>query len=477
MTFTATVAGPGGAGTPSGSVSFEEGSTILKSVTLDAFGQATFTTTTLALGSDSITAVYAGSGNFLTSSSAPLMQVVDSKPIKATTTQIVSSIDPSTSGEAVDLTAIVAPANGPGTPTGTVTFSIDGQAQTPVDLQVVGGQDEAFLPPITDLSVGPHTIAATYSGNPSFGGSAAVPLTQTVNKSAKGGAPALVASAMRLLSSADPSIAGQTIVFTAAVAPAAGPGMPTGTITFTIDGKAGSPVPLTDVNNADQATVTLPSLAAGSYTITASYSGDTNFAASDSSTVTQVVDPSTAVTVDGPTIASVLRYGYHMMPTTLVLAFDQALDATIADDASLYRVIGPAGAVIAIKSAVYDPAARTVTLHPTQRIDIHDTYTLEVDGTAQGGLANIQGQLLDGVDDGQPGSDYRGPLTWRNLVLDPPAPEDFSSDQERERETQNQVDAGQSEQPYSRTIRKTCCLPAVVGVRSRIRLRLSLGGQ
>jgi hypothetical protein len=47
---------------------------------------------------------------------------------------------------------------------------------------------------------------------------------------------------------------------------------------------------------------------------------------------------------------------------------------------------------------------------------------LIVDGTAPGGLTNIQGQLLDGDDDGQPGSDYREPLTWRNLVLDPPAP-------------------------------------------------------
>ena len=423
VTFAATVAGPGGAGAPLGSVSFEEGSTILKSVTLDASGQATFTTATLALGADSITAVYAGSGDYLTSSSAPLMQAVDSKPIEATTTQIASSIDPSTSGEAVDFTAIVAPASGPGTPTGAVTFSIDGQAQTPVDLQVVGGQDEAFLPPITDFAVGPHTIAATYSGDPSFGGSAAVPLTQTVNKSAKGGAPALVASATRLQSSADPSIAGQTVVFTATVAPGSGAGTPTGTVTFTIDGKAGSPVPLTDVNNADQATVTLPSLAAGSYTMTASYSGDTKFGPSASSTVTQVVDASTAVSGDGPTIVSVLRYGYHMMPTTLVLTFDQALDAITAENADDYRVIGPEGGVIGIESAVYDPATLSVTLHPRQRIDIHDTYTLIVDGTAQGGgLANIQGQLLDGADDGQPGSDYRGPLTWRNLVLDPPAP-------------------------------------------------------
>jgi hypothetical protein len=429
VTFTATVAGPGGAGTPSGSVSLEEGSTILESVMLNTSGQATFTTSTLALGSDAITAVYAGSGNFLASSSAPVMQAVNPLPVQATTTHVASSIDPATIGEAVTFAAIVAPASGPGTPTGTVTFSIDGQAQMPVDLQIVGGQDEAFLPPITNLSVGPHTIAATYSGDSSFADSAATPLTQTVNAPASGGTPSLDASATRLESSADPSTAGQAVIFTATVAPASGPGAPTGTVTFTIDGKAGSPVLLTDVNGQDQATLTLPSLAAGSYTISASYSGDTKFAPSASSAVTQVVDasapispPITPVTEDGPTIVSVLRYGYHWMPTTLVLTFDQALDAATAEDANDYRVISPAGGQIGMKSAVYDPAALTVTLHPTQRIDIHYTYTLIVDGTAPGGLTNSRGQLLDGADDGQTGSDYRGPLTWRNLVLDPPAP-------------------------------------------------------
>ena len=256
-----------------------------------------------------------------------------------------------------------------------------------------------------------------------------MPLTQTVNAPASGGSPSLAASATRLQSSADPSTAGQTLVFTATVAPATGVGTPTGTVTFTINGKAGSPIALTDVNGADQATLTVPALSAGSYMISASYSGDAKFAPGTSSTVTQVVDaltvvppPVTPVSVDGPTIVSVLRYGYHMMPTTLVLTFDEALDATTAEDANDYRVIGPKGGAIDIESAVYDPAALTVTLHPTQRIDIHYTYTLIVDGTAPGGITNSQGQLLDGADDGQPGSDYRGPLTWHNLVLDPPAP-------------------------------------------------------
>jgi parallel beta-helix repeat protein len=129
-----------------------------------------------------------------------------------------------------------------------------------------------------------------------------------------------------------------------------------------------------------------------------------------------------AVTVsagDGPTITSVRRYGYHMRPTTVDLAFDQALDATTAQDVDDYRIIGPAGRVIAIKSAVYDPATLTVILHPSQRISVHHVYNLIVDGTAPHGLTNTLGELLDGADNGRPDSDYRTSLSWRNLVLDP----------------------------------------------------------
>jgi hypothetical protein len=60
-----------------------------------------------------------------------------------------------------------------------------------------------------------------------------------------------------------------------------------------------------------------------------------------------------------------------------------------------------------------------VTLHPKERISIHHTFELVVDGTAPSGLTNTDGQLLDGADKGEPDSDYRAQLTWRNLVISP----------------------------------------------------------
>jgi hypothetical protein len=105
-----------------------------------------------------------------------------------------------------------------------------------------------------------------------------------------------------------------------------------------------------------------------------------------------------------------------------VLNFDQALDAITAEDDANYRIIGPSGRVLGIRSAVYDPATLTVTLHPIGRINIHHTYKLIVDGTAPHGLTNTSGELLDGADTGHADSDYHASLTWRNLVLDPPWP-------------------------------------------------------
>jgi Bacterial Ig-like domain (group 3) len=60
MTFTAFVTPPSGGTTPTGSVMFLDGSTVLGSSGLNASGQAKFSTTALPLGTQAITAVYSG---------------------------------------------------------------------------------------------------------------------------------------------------------------------------------------------------------------------------------------------------------------------------------------------------------------------------------------------------------------------------------------------------------------------------------
>jgi autotransporter-associated beta strand protein len=76
VTFTATVSPNGGSPTPTGTVTFFDGTTPLGTATLNGSGVATFGTTALIAGPHSITAVYAGDANFAGSSSAALVQNV-----------------------------------------------------------------------------------------------------------------------------------------------------------------------------------------------------------------------------------------------------------------------------------------------------------------------------------------------------------------------------------------------------------------
>src|SRR5258708_7444757 len=75
VTFTATASSSGG--TPTGTVTFKDGTVVLGSGTLSGGGIATFTTSTLALGNHSITASYAGATTFAASTSAALIQTVN----------------------------------------------------------------------------------------------------------------------------------------------------------------------------------------------------------------------------------------------------------------------------------------------------------------------------------------------------------------------------------------------------------------
>lgn len=179
VTFTATVSST--AGTPSGSVIFMDGATVLGNGTLDGSGHAAFATSSLAAGSHSITAVYNGNTNYYLSTSAVLYQVVNAAN---TTTSLSSDQNPSADGQSVTFNATVtAVAPGAGTPTGTVTFS-DGAtvlATIPVD----GTGHAAFV--TSSLSNGPHSITATYNGSANFLGSGSTSVSQLVYGVVAGG--------------------------------------------------------------------------------------------------------------------------------------------------------------------------------------------------------------------------------------------------------------------------------------------------
>ena len=134
------------------------------------------------------------------------------------------------------------------------------------------------------------------------------------------------------------------------------------------------------------ATLATSALGVGSHQVSAAYSGDSNFAPSVSNTVVEVVSAATVTGGSGPMLMMVQRFGFHEMPTRLVLTFDRALDATAAENLSNYRITTMSGGRIKLKSAVYDDRTHTVTLRPVNRMNLHRRYSISIDGSRPTGV-------------------------------------------------------------------------------------------
>jgi large repetitive protein len=224
VTFTVTLSQPPPGGfTPTGTVTLSDGGNLLATVPLMDIGggqaQATFTTSTLSVGSHTINVVYSGDGNFNGSSIAVTQKVVAAD---STTNVSTTSPNPNTFGQPTTFVATVTPKSpATATPTGNVTFLVDGGAGTTIAL--MNGQT-TFTMPV--LAGGSHTITATYSGDGNFNPSNGS-FVETIN---------LAATTTTLAASPNPSVAGQAVTFTATVSGSGG--TPTGVVTFFADGNS-----------------------------------------------------------------------------------------------------------------------------------------------------------------------------------------------------------------------------------------------
>ncbi len=191
--------------------------------------------------------------------------------LAATTTTLGSSPNPSTYGQSVTFTATVASSSG--TPAGSVTFK-DGS--TTLGSSSLNSSGVATFP-ISSLAGGAHSVTAAYSGNSSYSGSTSLPLVQTVNK---------VGTTTTLTSSPNPSNNGQNVTFTATVSPSTA----TGSVQFFDGGTSLG----TQTLSSGKATLSTSTLTVGTHSITATYSGDNNYSGSNSGTVSQTVNSSSA---------------------------------------------------------------------------------------------------------------------------------------------------------------------------------------
>ena len=230
-------------------------------VTTGTDGKATLTSWTLGpgAGANTVTATASGLGG------SPVTFTANVSGGVATSTSLAAgNPSPSVAGESVDFTATVT--SGGGTPTGNVVFSVDGSNKP---AQALDGSGQATLS-VVFANAGPHTVGASYNGGGAFSGSTATPVSQTVN-------PAATTVTVVSNKTGETPPEGDEIEFTATVVVTApGGGTPTGTVQFTDDQGAdwGGPV---NVSGNGEAKLKTKGLLQGSHTITAQYSGDSNF--------------------------------------------------------------------------------------------------------------------------------------------------------------------------------------------------------
>jgi len=281
ITFTATI-NETSPGTPTGTVTFLDNGVVIGTANLNGSAVATFTTSSLTISTHPITATYPATGNFASDTSNTVSQVIR-RLVAVTMTS--DSNNPAGAGSTVIFTATVARTEGTGTPSGQVSFYVDGVVASTRTL--VNGSitysTAALLP-------GARTIYAQYLGDNTFAPGISTTLGQSVGQYTPN-------VALTLSAGTNPSVWGQSITFRAA-ATGAGP-TPSGNVTlYSNCGPSQISRGTANLNGSGIATFTTSSLPLGTSAMCVVYAGDTNYVGQQSNTMSQTVNQSgTAVTL------------------------------------------------------------------------------------------------------------------------------------------------------------------------------------
>jgi hypothetical protein len=278
VTFTATVTAKGGGGVvPDGTVTFSDGAAILGSPTLTA-GVATFATAALTQGLHAITADYSGdAANQIQGSKSNTVNQEVQAPSSVTVT---SSLSPSNYGVPVTFTATIKP-SGIAAATGVVNF-LDGGVQIgTADLKGITNQATLTT---SNLNVGSHTITVDYKGDASNSASTSPSITQVVIQTQ---------TSTLVSANPNPGIAGVPVAIKATVKVTTGVATPQGTVTFV----SGANTLGTATLGAGGTATINHTFAPGTYSIVATYAGDTNDGESASPPFSLIVDLATTSTV------------------------------------------------------------------------------------------------------------------------------------------------------------------------------------
>jgi hypothetical protein len=257
----------------SGTVSFSDGGSAIggcQNLTVGVGGRAVCTAT-LPLGSNSVTAMYSGYANYLTSASQPFVQTI-AYPTSTTLSAAARGSASTKEGLVATVTSAGASATNP-LAGGTVVFTVNGTKVSgcqsiPLTSSTLSGTAtcNATLPPGSD------TVAATYSGSASFYGSYSAGVSQAV-------------TGLATVSNQNPASPVTEVSYTATVTETDGGG----SVSFRDGGSAIAGCQSLGLSGSDTATCTTAAGATGSHSITAVYSGDTAIPGAKSPAITEGV--------------------------------------------------------------------------------------------------------------------------------------------------------------------------------------------
>jgi subtilase family serine protease len=251
----------------------------------------------------------------------------DSITFKPTTTTLKLSPTTITHGTPVTVTTSVAGTSGAGTPSGDVAILTNSpepasQSQTFVTLSSgTGGSSVNFFPG------GSYDVTADYQGDSVFGGSTSAPVSLKVN-------PEDSTITLSILSGSAAVVSGGSVLYNSPLTLSVEPigasskngvqdGNATGSATFTIDSIT-TTIPMDSIGLASW---NAPTLAVGSHTASATYSGDASFNSSSAAPVTFTVTKGIPSLNDnifapepGPGPAFLVTPGASLMVTVQVAA-------------------------------------------------------------------------------------------------------------------------------------------------------------
>ena len=377
VTFTATVTVTGSTAghVPSGTVTFLDGSTSIGTCTLNGGtpDTATYSTSALTVGSThSITAVYGGDALSTTSVSATAY--LQNVTRAGTTVTVSNAADPAGYAQNITLTATVTP-DYAGTATGTVTFADGG---TSIGTATLSGGVASL--PVSLTPQGTHTITASYPGDGNFTGNdnTGSPFMQTIG---------MASTTTTVISSANPAVEETSVTFTATVAATpAGSGAPTGTVTFE-DNSVVMPGGAVTFSGGTATFSTSFSNPAATHSITAVYSGDSNYNPNTSSPLTQTVLYVTTTNVSSSLNASVYSQVVSFIATVTSTAGPADGTVTFKEGSATLAAL-----VLSSGSATYTTSTLSAASHTITVVYGGDPSALLAPGT--GSLTQTVNQVV-----------------------------------------------------------------------------------